>query len=696
MRPRIIWTIFRKEITDTLRDWLTLLVVIVLPLLLYPLLVIGMGKLAEMQAEQQEARVSKIAVWGEAAEVSAWLKPTNSLSLEPWTGAPDSIRRELAAGKVQPLPGSQSPAGESEAGNPVQDAARSLISSRKVDAVLVIWPGFSQALGQGGLGRVSIYFDSVRPSSAGARERLGAALAGFRRAQLQQRERDHGLAAGFTRAVEILPRNVAPPARIQGEVIGSILPLLLILLTAAGGGYAAIDLTAGEKDRGTMQTLLCAPLHSTEMVLGKFCAVWAISLLAALANTTSLAATAARMVSAFGLRSLPLSTYAFTFVMLLPVTFTVAALFLAVAVLARDAKDAGNFFGPALVVLLAPLGASATPGMELNAWTALVPLANISLLIKAFFIAEAKPELIFLAMTSSVLYAGLTLLLAARVFGREQVLLGGKDAVRSLFRIERPQGALPTPAFAFTAFGLIFVAAFYGSLWLEKTGIITVMLATQYGLFLLPVVALAALMRFSPRQTFSLRWPHWRALAAAVLMGLSASVAIGGLVVRLQPPPDSLARALEKLLLLDGKPMPLWTIWLVVGVTPALCEEALFRGLILSGLRRLGQWPAIGLSALLFALAHASIYRLLPTLCLGLLLGYLVWRTGSIVCGMMVHALNNGLLATLAHSDSLAAHLGLTKETVFLPWPLTLLGLAVLALGFLTLHSAPLARERIV
>jgi sodium transport system permease protein len=429
MRPQIVWTIFRKEITDMLRDRLTLLVVIALPVLVYPLLILGITKVTESQTATLEAQASKLAVWGEAPQaLTAWLERTNTLALHPWLGAPSEIREGLTSGALEP-PTNSAPVAEArssrrkrrveppaEEDHPMVKAARDFIAARQADAVLVIWPGFEQALENDALGKLSILYDSVRPSSSTARERLNSELAGFRRDQVAQREREHNLAEGFSRAVDVLSSNVAAPQRRQGEFVGSLLPLLLIMLSVMGGLHPSIDLTAGEKDRNTMQTLLCAPVRSVEIVGGKFLAIWSICLIAALANTASLAATLARVTSATGLVSAPPSLYFLSFLALLPVTFTITAFFLAVAALARDAKDAGNFLGPALIVLTGPLALVATPAAELNAATAFVPVVNIGLLIKSAFIAEAKLELAFLALFASALYAMLALLFAARLW----------------------------------------------------------------------------------------------------------------------------------------------------------------------------------------------------------------------------------------------------------------------------------------
>jgi sodium transport system permease protein len=187
-------------------------------------------------------------------------------------------------------------------------------------------------------------------------------------------------------------------------------------------------------------------------------------------------------------------------------------------------------------------------------------------------------------------------------------------------------------------------------------------------------------------QTFSLRWPYWRSLLGACLIGLTASAAVAGIVSRLAPPPDSALHEMEELFQLGDKPAPLWNLWLVLAVTPALCEETFFRGLMLSGLRRWGAPTAIIITALLFGLLHGSIYRLLPTFLLGLVLGYAVWRSGSLYCSIVIHALNNGLIATLIWSNG-----GKELQNQSIPWIKTCAVLVLMVIG-LALLTGPKAR----
>jgi sodium transport system permease protein len=376
------------------------------------------------------------------------------------------------------------------------------------------------------------------------------------------------------------------------------------------------------------------------------------------------------------------------FAMLIPVTLFITAVFLAVAAFAKDFKDGQNFLTPVYMLLAMPAGVTMLQGIELNAWTAFVPVVNIALLIKALLISEAAPDLIFLSLLSSTAYAAMAVMLAARVFAREQVLLGGRESLRSLLGFERRAGGTPSPAFALTAFALVLVLAFYGSLLLKAAGTIATVLVTEYGFFLAPTLLLVAGFGFAFRRTLAVRRPPLLGLVAAILIGSSAWAVSAGLLIRLLPPPESLVRALEQLLLLDGAPAPLWVVWLVIGVTPAVCEELFFRGLVLSGLRRLGMWPAILACALLFGVAHSSVYRLIPTFFVGLMLSWLVWKTGSIWTSIVAHALNNGIAATLVFSKPFAAALGAGTQT-YLGWKPTLIAVVVLAAGLLVLRYAP-------
>jgi sodium transport system permease protein len=691
MRFHIVRTIVLKELKETLRDRRTLMMMIVLPVLLYPLMIIAFSKLQMSQIEATAERPSKVAVWGAFPEgIATPFTRDDRLVVRAWEGIPPAVREGLerrtltmpALQEKKPTkPGAPPLARRSprEVENPVLEAARRAITSRTVDAVLVVWPDMSDVVGGGQAGHVSVYYDSVREDSSEARDRLAAQLEAYRKDVVASRERSRGLAEGFSVALEVRDANVAAESRQVGQILGMMLPFLLITMSLLGGFYPAIDLTAGEKERNTMQTLLCAPLKPLEIIAAKFLAVWAISLMAVACNVVSLGATLMRIIPGEQLSVAP-GTLALAFVMLVPVSMLTTAVFLALASFAKGFKDAQNLLTPVYMCLAMPAGVSMLRGIELNAWTAFVPVVNIALLIKALLMKEAAGDLVFLVLVSSTAFAVLALVLASRVFEREQVLLGGRESVRAIFGLDRRGPGSIGPGGALTLFAVVLVVAFYASLLLQRAGMVTTLLVTEYGFFLVPALAMVALLRAPFRETLSLRLPSPMGFVAAVLIGLSAWTVAAGLLIRLLPPPESLAKALEKLLLLDGRPASLWVVWLVIAVTPALCEEILFRGVILAGLRRLGVWPALLVCGLLFGVAHASIYRLLPTMFLGILLTWLVWRTGSIWTAVVAHAINNGIGATLVHKPELAKTLGLVGD-VYLSWTACAVGSVILLVG---------------
>ncbi len=549
--------------------------------------------------------------------------------------------------------------------------------------------GLCRTLRQGRAGRgATILFDSVRDNSRKAHDRISDALRLYRVELQTGRERKLGLRPGFISAIELQSTNVATEQRKSGLLIGTLLPYMLIMFSAMSGFYAAIDMTAGEKERGTMQTLLCAPVESLEIIAGKFLAVWSIAMIATVVNLLSLALTFSQIKLPGTQMSAPLSSYLVAFLMLIPISLMINSVFLAVGAFAKDFKDGQNFLTPILLGLLVPLSITMTPGVELNGYLAFVPIVNIALLIKGVFVGEWAADMLFLVLVSSFCYASLALVFAAHVWEKNAVLLGGRESLGSLFDFSRRIGARPTPAASLLIFAVALVAGFYASLALAERGLGLAIVVTEFGCFLLPALLLIRLKGFDFVDTLALRVPSPRAVLGAVLIGCSAWAVAGGLFVRLLPPPESLQKAMEKLLMIDETAVPMWQVWAIIAITPAICEEFLFRGLILAGFRRLGMWPAILATALLFGLAHASIYRLAPTLALGVVFGFAVWKSRSIAAGIVCHALNNGLMATMARSKPLAAAMGM-GDAQFIPWHIIAIGAVVLAAGLWLVQSDP-------
>ncbi|MGD8329324.1 MAG: type II CAAX endopeptidase family protein [Acidobacteriota bacterium] len=182
---------------------------------------------------------------------------------------------------------------------------------------------------------------------------------------------------------------------------------------------------------------------------------------------------------------------------------------------------------------------------------------------------------------------------------------------------------------------------------------------------------LARLMRLPLREAFSLRPAaavHWYMVAAAALPLQVAGGALQYAILQNLPPDSAMRQLMEETLnqfVAVDNGVDLLMLFAAAVVTAAICEEFLFRGLILGLLARRAGWvSAIVWSATLFAIYHLNPVVLLPVTLVGLYLGLLVWRSGSLYPAIAAHALNNGLalfgLPYLIDEATYERYLGLT------------------------------------
>jgi sodium transport system permease protein len=193
------------------------------------------------------------------------------------------------------------------------------------------------------------------------------------------------------------------------------------------------------------------------------------------------------------------------------------------------------------------------------------------------------------------------------------------------------------------------------------------------------------------RATLRLRRPRPRALAGAALIGLSAWVVVGLLAEWILPVPKELVESLRKVVAPSDGSRGLASTILLMAVTPAVCEEALFRGPILRGFAaRFRPVGAALLTGALFGLYHVDLWRLVPTGALGVLLSLIALESDSIVPAMLAHFTNNTCLILLAHfdADSKASSLRLPLQV-----SLFLTACTLLAAGALLMRRSARARE---
>jgi len=277
--------------------------------------------------------------------------------------------------------------------------------------------------------RVTIYYLQTSDRSTAARKGLRSIFESMGKDIVEKRLVQHELPPGFASPLQVRSRAL-PGASVLLKILGQILPYMILIFAFAGALYPAIDLGAGEKERGTLETLLVAPVSRLALVVGKFLVVLVAAMVSAVLATASLAVSL--QLGVFSTLSM-MGGDAFTFkaiealtavLMVLPISCIFAALLLALSIFAKSFKEGQSYASPLQMVIILPAFVSFIPGVKLDWLTSSIPVVNVSLALKEIFTGNldqhwAHVGLIFL---STSVFAGLLLWFAAWWFQREQVL----------------------------------------------------------------------------------------------------------------------------------------------------------------------------------------------------------------------------------------------------------------------------------
>jgi len=275
---------------------------------------------------------------------------------------------------------------------------------------------------------ITILYDSSQSLSREAYDRFKGFIAALEHAQLDLRLQEEQLTRGFVEPFDLHAANVASDSRQIQAVIGSILPYLIILFCFFGAFYPSLDLTAGEKERFTLETLLLAPVSRLEIAAGKFMVVFAAAITAAVLATTSMALTLTHGIlpedttAALDLQFQPLALV-LTASLLLPVAALFSSMLLGVSLLARSFKEAQSYATPMQILVIIPAVAALLPDLETDIGLAWVPLMNVSLLMKELLKGNYLWDFYIITLSTTVVLTCLVLWLTGLLFRRESVLL---------------------------------------------------------------------------------------------------------------------------------------------------------------------------------------------------------------------------------------------------------------------------------
>ncbi len=499
------------------------------------------------------------------------------------------------------------------------------------------------------------------------------------------------LPADLTAPVNIETLDLAKESELAANIWSKLFPAMLVLMAMTGAFYPAVDLGAGEKERGTMETLLICPALRSEIVVGKFLTVLLFSLVTAILNLTMMGATGLHMLNTatsgqlnqMGDFSLPeIDSLMWVGILAVPLAALFSALSLSFALFAKSSKEGQYYLTPLLTVTMGLTIFCLSPAVEITPFYSLVPVMGPALLLKGVLLAGAGPEgiLWYVApvLITSFLYCWLALSWAIEQFHREEVLFRESERFELKLWFQhlfRDKEQTPNFAEAVFCFVLIMFLQFallktFGSE-LQKSpegeqGItmLRLLVVQQLVIIACPALFMGILLTSNPLKTFQIRMPE----AKYLLLGLTLPFVLHPLSLELQmrlawffPALPEHARA--ALAAMGDSEIPLPLVLLAFAVAPAICEEIAFRGFILSGFRKNGRdTTAIFFSAILFGIMHMIPQQAFNAALLGLVIGLLAVRSGSIVPCMLFHFVNNSLGVLHGHLGQLREKYDLAKQ----------------------------------
>lgn len=711
MRWSIVRLIWGRELRDQLRDRRTVFMIVVLPLLLYPILGFGVLQFAlgffkpysvvAIQGAEHLPPLSPDSAGVNPLPAAAWFSLTpgpsaSGFGIERLTGAAawsqllydgwgqSAPPLVLGQNGQAPVPGEtgyflpiyfdsprdadtlkveflESPEQTSPANILISEEGQAALAAKQIDVLLIVPPAFMEQLETGDRPALVMFYREKDERSLRVSSRVYGVLGRWKTRLKRLRLLDQDLPANFDDVFGVRDPHRTRSITRQTEqslfdLAVRVLPFVLVMWSLAGALYPAVDLCAGEKERGTMETLLITPASRDEIVYGKFLTIWVFS-----------ASTAILNLACMGLVTWPMSGYLphdalkpaalfWCVVLALPLSAFFSALCLAIGAYARSSKEGQYYLMPLFVVTMPLILATLPADVKLDAFTSLVPVTGVALLMQKLMGAaslDQVPWFYFLPVLAPiVLYSWLALRWAVEQFKREEVLFREAERldiglwIRHLFRDKEP---LPSAGQAIFCFALILVLRWMS---LGIDGDSTLLARTGIGLIAFvaaPSLLMAVLLTTHPSKGLLLRLPTARNLMLALLLALFLLPPLAEFTAYVLRQSEDLRTLLKERMPLAEELLSLEAMWweymLVLAVLPAICEELAFRGFILTGLRqRFGPWTAIFLSSFFFALFHLNLFQIIPTFLLGIVLGMIATRTGSVWPGMLFHLAYNSLL----------------------------------------------------
>lgn len=685
--------IFLRELRDQLRDRRTLFTIAILPLLLYPLM--GMTVL-QVQQFLRESPSRVLVIGSQTLPTDPALIEDDSFALDV---CPESEQRLLDIDLAKDPPANLDD-------DSIREYAQKQIKEEDYDAVVFFPADFGERIenlrdplrqaiektsnDKSAAENVAENIDagevkaehvpeplvirnSASDKSRVASVRIDDVLHRWRERVVQENLRQSNVPLSAVRPFELNNTDIAEVESRRAAIWSKILPFVLLVWALTGAFYPAIDLCAGEKERGTLETLLSSPAGRSEIVVGKLLTVMSFSVGTSVLNLASMGATGTFIITQLkGMSGVnlpidlgppPFLSMLWLLVALIPIAALFSALSLAIAAFARSSKEGQYYLMPLLLISLPLMTLPLLPSAKLDLGFSFIPITGVMLLLRTLIEGEYWEALRYSPIVIGVtaICCILSIRWAVEQFSNESVLFRESERFGLglwLRHIVRDRQDLPTAGEAMLCGVLLLVIRFFVSFvvpmprsWGDFVNSTAVL---QIALIAAPACLMAIMLTRRPLETLMLRRPsYWLTLPAAVILAATlhpTMIFISSQISATYPLSDETLAQLQpfETLILSA---PWWQAVLLIAVTPAICEELAFRGFILSGLRTTGhKWPAIVISSIFFGLAHGVLQQSLAAVVVGCVIGYVAVKTGSLWTGVLFHLTHNTLSLILGRT----------------------------------------------
>ena len=390
--------IFLKELKDMFRDRRTMFFMIVFPAVIMPLMMTAVPKLFADAEKKEKTKILNVEMIGAeyASDLYQFLQSQEDLSV--------SVESDTSGMNEK-------------------------LSDGTVDIILFVSETFDSDIVRMNPTEMFVYYDSQDDMNITER-RIRKLLNIFSETIIDKRFVAMDIEKDVLSPLNVSYHNFASTREIVGKMIGGFLPYLFVLFCFMGAMYPAVDLGAGEKERGTLETLLISPASRTQILLGKFGVVTLSGLASPIfgflgifvAITRMADSTAAPKIMEIAYSILQPETIILVLTLIIPVAVFFSALLLSLSIYAKTFKEAQSIIGPLNIVFIVPVLIGLVPGIKLDYITAMVPILNISLATKEVIAGTVNYWLLAEVYVVMFALAAASLAFALRWFKNENVI----------------------------------------------------------------------------------------------------------------------------------------------------------------------------------------------------------------------------------------------------------------------------------